>query len=420
MPPTSTVPEAAPFEIEVKSAVLGLRARLGAIVGKHVSPLFQPIELHKRLGIDRRLGWSISRLLQDEDLLEAALHYPGQAAIRRFLSKAGCDEVAREGVLHAVDAFERMVSRHAGDQATFESLIAASASTDLARTRELEQRQAAFSANGYIYGVRARLQLALYVLAPHADGETIDVAVVRGYVGMHRLSPNRSWPIMARRWASEDGTPSGSARFCALDPREEADATAAPLLREFCSPTDMRIEAVQLPGGIREYRLPPAGVGLGQSQVCVIGERVVQAGPRFGTREDPALTLSPAIRTPVEALLFDCIVHDELAQEMAAPELMLTSDVNRLAGQVAPVEERDRLESLGAVRHLGVASAAAVREHRYEQYGAMVEAVLGTLGADRQRYQLHRAWLPFPPLASTANVTFGLPSRRGEERGIEG
>lgn len=401
------------FTTDVRNAVLGLRGQLGEALAPRLSPPFQPIELHRELGVDRRLGWTISRFLQDEDLFEAARHFPGTTAIKRLLKRIDCDSESSVRITQASEAFAAVIERHAGDADAFDRLLAGNARADLAREKEREQRRQAFQANSYIYGVCALAQAAVYVLTPNSDGKTIDVAVVRGYAGLQRLVADRPWPLMARRWASEDGSINQAATFTPLDPSERADESAAPLLRDFCIPRDMVVEAVEAGPGIREYRLPRSGIGLAQAQACMIGERIDRAGARFATPADPIVTLSPTIRTPSEGLLLDCFVSHELG--LGTPELALMNDVHRIAGEPVPLPERDALDPLCELRDMGLASRAAFREQRIAQHHVLLDSVFNMLGVDMSAYRFFRAWLPYPPIASTASLTFALPERGGAE-----
>src|SRR5690606_20560982 len=83
-------------------------------------------DLDKALGVSRTLGWQIHRVANTSNPLEGGLYVPGMAAVQQALRGARAAGIAEQHLrraAQAVAAFESFVERHAGDRATFATMI---------------------------------------------------------------------------------------------------------------------------------------------------------------------------------------------------------------------------------------------------------------------------------------------------------
>jgi hypothetical protein len=409
-PDASEAPAPAPaFETEIKTAVLDLRESLGEALCRELPPGFKAVELHRSFGVDRRLGWMITRLVQDEDIYEASRHFPGEAGLRRFLKAAKAkrldsellDRAERAGVRVA-----RIIETHSGDRETFDMLLAGLAG-DARDEEEVAQRKAVFNASGFVYGVQAQARLAMHVLTPSACGEMVDVATVRGFVGLRRLRPDQPWPLMVRRWVHDDGSVNSRASFEPIDPEGLSDPDGAPLIARFCTPSNPDVSCEVLGEGVREYMLGAAPVGNSGAMTCLLGEVARSVGSRFKTPQDATADLSAAVRTPVASLLLDHYIHPDLVG-FGTPEFSCFTEVHRFARGGGPRAEHDRLNPLCRVQDLGSGRAAS-RVPDIAWYSDMVQHVFNKLGHDLATFRCFRVSVPYPPMASTSQLSYTLP-----------
>ncbi len=397
------------FEDDVRAAVGGLRrCLLEMFRAAGVEPT-NTAEVHRSFGVDRKLGWQVARVAHDQNLFDACRHFPGDAAMARFLVAAGERGVEAGLIERAGEAardLSAVIERHSGSRVAFDQMLAG-LSAGASDQEELAQRRAAYSANGYLYGVRARVQLTTHILFPSATAGLVDVAVVRGFVDLWRVRSWRPWPVMWRRWSREDGSLSEGVRFEPIDPALRG-VEAAPLLPAFCSTDATEVIASELDDGIVEYALAGSEIGKLGRTTCVLGEVARGAGPAVRTASDAHAELTAQVRTPVESLLFDNLVHRDLAK-LGVPELGYASDVLRVGRPSERPPEQDALSPLATLESLG--DRPAGRELAdVPFYADLLESVLKMLGQPSDGFSLYRARLPHPALVSTAHMRYALPS----------
>lgn len=399
------------FEEDVRRSVLELRALLRPPIQSAVSEPFQPVDLHRATGADRRLSWGISRFVQDDNILEAARSYPGAKAIQRFVrcvEAKGLPHPDKDLVAEAAARFEAMIERHAGDRNTFD-MMASSVAGERPREREdLRQREAAFNAMGFVLGVQAQSQISTHIVLPSKRDGLVDVASVRGYVGLRRVRPSTPWPIHVRRWSHDGGVENVSSRHRPLDPRVAA-TDGAPTFVEYCEPHGIGIDPIDRGRGFVEFRLPGGSVGDHAKVTCMLAEINEEVGTARRTDRDAEAELTVRVHTPVAGLLIDQLIHAELAA-MCPPELVMYTDVNRIPSAEDDLHDHDRLAPLGELRHLGRASVNAMPSPAMPRYDRMTADALRLLGRSLEEFELYRAWLPFPPIASTAMFRYELPA----------
>ncbi|MEM7754149.1 MAG: hypothetical protein AAF297_00780 [Planctomycetota bacterium] len=403
-----------PVEPSIAGVTAELREALLEAVGHRVTPPFKPIELNKQFGIDRRLGWELSRMMQDADVFAAARHFPGRAALNRFLRAASAKDVAEqelERIRLATEEFEKIIAEHGGDRDRFD-LVLASLSAAEARDELLAQRRAAFLANRFIYGGEASIHLRSRVLSPSTirDG-FIDIISVGGLVDLLRLKPDTPWPVYVRRWHDASGRSQGPTQPRAADPVSGDDP---PMLRTFCEPESIDVDRVEVEPGLVEYVLPPGPLGETGAVSCLVGEVFDAVGPAFARPDDDAVEFNTRVGTPAERLVIDTFIHRDLAV-LGNPTLLLRNEIQRVFRGRKVWTEADDLEPLAAPQVLG-SGPAVVGMIEARWYGRMVAHVLESNGHDPDDFLLHRVVIPYPPLGATATVRYALPDRpEGDE-----
>ena len=394
----------------IREAASELREALADAVSPQIIPPFRPVDLHRVFGVDRRLGWEVSKLMQDADVFAAARQFPGQVAMRRFLravSETSKEEHSIQRCQDAIEHFESLITELAGDRGRFD-LMLASLSEEEGSAELLAQRRAAFESNRFIYGAEAAVHLRTRVLMPSVkEPGMIDIASVGGLLELRRLRPECAWPVYVRRWHDATGQSQGPTNPHSISPPiGGADADEVPLLRSYCTPQDIRIERDEVEPGLVEYVLPAGSVGLKGSVSCLLGEVFEAVGPRYSRPGDEYVDFNTRVATPAEQTIVDTLIHKDLL-DLGKPELLLRNEVAKIFRGRNAWSDADNLEPLSAPMSLGIGPAGVgLVEVRW--YAAMVRDVLGLLGQDPDAFETHRVAVPYPPLGSTITVRYRL------------
>ncbi|MGE4197873.1 MAG: hypothetical protein AB7G11_12210 [Phycisphaerales bacterium] len=373
----------------------------------------QPQEISRRFGLDKTLTWKIARFLGDDDMFAAASHLPGRASVRNLveaLVKGGAAADRAASVLEAMDRFESIVATHAGDRETFEIMLG-SASDGLARRRGEAARKQLYQGASAIWGVQARVHMSMHMIAPSAEQpDTIDIAVICGFIDFRRLRPNVSWTVSRRGTFIKDGTPQPSPNTVPLDP--SIPVTAPPVLAEFCSDPIPPIRAVFQPASqLTRFELEPGPVGNTASANCILGWIARSQVSRYRREGDEIGENIVRLSTPAELLYHDLYVHKDLGFAIdPPPRLHIYSELP--GGPSYPHDGLDagRLPMPDDVIDLGETPTGAVTTD-IPGYPDMVSLAIKRLGHGPADFHGFRCKLRFPPIPTLALLRYPLPER---------
>ncbi len=393
------------FEDHYRGAFQALRGALIDLCASRGADPATPQELARRFQLNRGLTWKVARVAAATDPFEAYPQIPGSSAIAILLKafkKSGASSESLSAVRDAFDAFESMIEQHAGDRATLELMID-SCSPDQGRSEPLEMsRKLAFRGNSGIRGMQAKTRVRTMILAPNADDpDMLDTVQISGMIRLRRFRANAKWPLFVRGEFNDDGT-SLSTQPQPLFPGSQSSDF---LMADYCS--------LPLP----EIKVTPFARGtvheLGEGPVGNSGVTDILYGSlsrKFATRyRDEANEYGECfadINAPVEALLFDVVLHEDLSRDLKLETKLFSGEQARpLFGRHSvelPCPEQ--VQKLGSVQQ----GAATPLMPRYKQ---MLESVLESLNWDPARFQLNRLEMKFPPVPSSAVVRFPLEVR---------
>lgn len=403
---STSQPSQPAFEEHLTSAFQNLRRSLDeAITGLGVAAS-DPQDVARRLGVNRNLTWKVSKVVCSPDLYNALQHLPGGEGLDILMGavhKAGGTAESISRVRQAQREFDSVIELHTGDRATLELILDSMAG--VGSMERLEQsRKLAFRGNSGVWGVQARVRATIVALAPNAGNpEMLDSCMCGGVFDFRRLRPNIRWPMFRPRWFHDDGTPWAHHPSAeALDPAY-ASASGPKLLGKFCSREGAGISLANDARG-QAYVFDDGPVGNVGATTCVFGTISRAVFPRYRTPEDAVGDLTTQILMPVETLIFDVVLHKDLAFQQ--PEVIVRGHLDDpgsgISGMNIPIGERV-LELPG--RPPVVATPLIPR------YEELFDYVFARLGWDRRDFRVLRFSIAYPPMHSTIMLRFQLPPR---------
>lgn len=393
------------FQDEVRAVMDELRSAIRAALDADGAELDRsPAELSRDLGLDTKLGWKLHRLLSDHDPFAAALFVPGRAGVGIIIEGLGrvCSDAAvLKRVQQAGDKFQRCVSHHADNRAGFDVLL--SVQTNDERS-SIEHRKLAYQGVRSVWGVESVANLMTYMIHPSAQGDTMDVASIRGIIGCQRLRENVPWRIARTTMRRPGGVESQFQRE-AVDPamRGTDPGDELPILRTFCSDPLPSIERVPSPLGAVEFQLGKGPVGKQGRFDLITGEVARAVQSRYANPGDPPLRARFAVRIPTQMVVFDVMMHREMFAR-TTPVAKMLSDLfaTDLGSQPQPQDEIPGVLGPETLR----ASPDALSIEACPRYADAVDEAMGTLGWAPESFDVFRMRMPYPPVPATLVMEF--------------
>jgi len=395
------------FEPECRAAIDGVRAALLELYSNVGANPSGPQEVSRRFGVNKTLAWNVSKVMTGDDPMASIPNLPGSSAFQSLfaaIERGGGDPQVVERARAAVRALDATVARHVGDRSTLDLVVdgISPASGDFLE----HSRKLAFRGNSGLLGVQAKVRLMTVLMAPNAKDESrVDIAIVRGYLGLRRLRTDVRWPIFQMRaWGSEEGM----TRADQWEPLEsiERGSAGSPIMRRFSSVSERDLEVQHAPTG-SNYLLAPGPIGNSGAVDCFVGDCARAAASRYRTKKDSTGEFGATISAPTERLVFDLIVDERL-------EFVLRPEVRAFMGIFMDSTEDTMAGSGMALAVPRVVTALpgrppAVTTPGVPQYSAIVKLVNERMGWAGDNFRGCRFALSHPPLGSTILLRFTLP-----------
>lgn len=359
-------------------------------------------DVGRTLGLDKSLAWKVARFIRDDDPLRAARHMPGSGGVDivlRAASERGVDDDRIAAVREAVRALREFVEQHAGDRRSFEAMFAAEGR---AGGLELEVRRELFRAASAAWGVRARTQFLTLALRPSADVPgAIDFVKVAGFIDLERLRMDVPW-IISRLTMHDDA--GRSAHPVTREPLEPNAGDGMALMTRHCSHPMPRIRRFA-EGNCVYDELAPGPIGRRGAVTVVMGEKYLAAASHVRAPQNEWAVYPFIVRTPVEGLQFDLLLHPDLAHFGPA----------RVARR-GLLEDRPR--PAGGLMKLDTEAAASLRlpldpgASRVPRYAELMAEAFERAGwSDVENYRAFRADLEYPLAPSEITLMCEIGSR---------
>ena len=213
--------------------------------------------------------------------METGLLLPRPGHLNTFFraaAKYGVPVALIDAASRAAADVEDVISKHAGDRATFDSMVSSLVDGG-ARTRlTFATGRLAFRGQRHICGVYAKTQLCCRVIQPSGDGSLVDVVKVEGYLKLRQIRHGAPLVVSHDLTVDDDGTVLQTERE-PLDPDGVGEHGVA-LLRQFCSRPLPTFETAAVEGGFVRGQLRSNGLGDVAAITCLVGN-VTRAVPRY-------------------------------------------------------------------------------------------------------------------------------------------
>ncbi len=401
-------PDSLVFLEEASTAVTALRRALGEVFEAVGADPAQPQENSRRFDLDKTLTWKIARVLREDDVTAAIQHLPGRRRLQSLLkamAKAGANSDLVEAAWRAYDQFERIVEVHSGDRDTLDVMVA-SATNRLADRRFEQFRKHGYLCNSSVWGVRARLQFGMNIMAPSDEPGMLNITTISGLLGFQRLRANVPWAVSsAHSWDyGPEGDENGTTP---VDPNGVA-GTGVPLVSAFCSSPRPSMRMVRVEGSTKRFEVVDGPVGQGAQTDIVLGWRC-QRAPAYEERDGDLGEHGIMASTPAQTVVFDLWAHRSLAFAMN-PVARVYSALP--SGPRYPIEGREagRLQMPEEVVSLGAGSRAATMAE-YPRFGELLEYAASRNGWNIAEFRGFRYRLKYPPIPILALVQHPLLTR---------
>ncbi|MBL9141410.1 MAG: hypothetical protein JNK53_06040 [Phycisphaerae bacterium] len=387
----------------------GLRAALIELYASVGADPSNPQDVARRFGVNKTLTWNIAKVVGGTDPLPTLQNVPGASALQILLTavqREGASKEAVERVRKAARSLDQTVERHFGDRATLDLIV------DGIRPRSGDHlelsRKLAFRGNSGLWGVQAKVRLMTAMLAPNPENpDRLDMALVRGYLGLRRLRSDIRWPIFQLRGWGGEGDFMTTEHWKPIEGSEDGTG-ALPLLKSFSTVAPTDIETKHTPRGLN-YVLTPGPIGNTGAVDCYVADYSIAAAHRYRTEQDTTGEFGATISAPTERLIFDLIVHESLdfatnPEVKAFGGIFMDRAEDTDPDDIVPIPVPQEVAPLPG-------TPPVVATPLIPAYPDILSAVNKRLNWNPKQFRGCRLEITYPPMGSTILLRFKLPSQ---------
>lgn len=393
---TTAGSESQVFERDLEQVFLTLRQALIELFASVDADPMRPYPVATKLGVNKNLTWKASRVIQADDARSAVRQLPGPIGMKTLVDgfrRKGASPEALARVEEAEERLARFVEVHSGDRKTLELILDG---LDASAALE-ESRRQAFRANSAIFGVQVKTRLCLYALSPDPAGSpNTHLTLINSFRQGMRLRSHASAPLLHRRALVRDAAaqPGGSTE----------------VLREFSSDPLPEIRTWDGPA-LKIFELAPGPIGCtGQFELTLLTEDMLPPHERPAS-EEGVVHFQTDVALPYEHLVFDLLIHRDLGAPEDTPRF---DQLARFENHVPPMgPRRDALLIPSSEQVAEYPFASPLATPHLPNYPALLRAALARNGFDPAHYHTYRVTLAYPPMPTTAQLSYHLPAKGG-------
>ncbi len=364
-------------------------------------------DLQRTLQVDAKLAWQVFRFIHS-GTAAGAVFLPGTAGLRRIAAAARRRRVPRdliESLSQTIDRFDALITEHAGDRETFDSMISGGAGEDDALT--LRHKRAAFRANRHLRGAQAHAQIKSMIVRPSRRPHLLDLVGIQGYTDLRRIRLGGSIAVSRVRISNDEH----SVRSTDWEPlghvpgRDPASSPLAP----FCTPDLPPFRAVRTSSNFVISELLGHALG-NQSAITYIDGYLARATvPRYRDADNRYGAMHTGIPIPCEVFVLDLLVH-EAAFPAISPTVGCFSTNLHDSGLPDRMDSCERLPINESVLRLG-RGLAACECSDLPRHASMYQSVFRHLDWPPDEFEVFRCRIAYPVMLSHVLLRFDLPDR---------
>ncbi|MCB9865565.1 MAG: hypothetical protein H6816_02880 [Phycisphaerales bacterium] len=398
--------------LDETAAVLGrVRAGLAEVIAAVPEHVADSADLHRALRIQKTASWRLFKAATATDPLAAAPHVPTPAVLKKFFEAAaarGVEPGTIESAERATADLERLVSKHAGDRATFDSMVGSLLDAEESRQIGLAHRRLVFRGLKHILGMQAKTQLKFMAVQPAADPTMLDLARVEGIISLRQLRSDAPLIVSRSCTVLRDG--------CVLKVRREPLSSAVgndrmSLISEFCSEPLPEFRETEGPSDVLQGELISRGVGRCSAITCFEGHVIREVCGRYWCAEDPWLNACQKVRTPCEAVVLDVLVREGTFGANQPSAASCCEQFREYQGE-DPWSLRNLPTTRETVNYLG-RGASVLQTQDFPRYAELARHVFDHLGWNDEAFDVYRCRIEYPVVPSTVMIYFDLPKAPG-------
>jgi hypothetical protein len=385
---------------EIVGSLHAVRSAYAAFLAALPTPTTRAIDVERALSVDKKLAWQVYRIAHDSDPLVAGTKIPGSAATQRLIKagkKQGIPVEITTRVGETTEAFRKVMSRHAGDRASFDLMVSAVTGDGLdARNQDL--KRTAFRTNSQLHGKQCEADVFTMIARPGERPDSVSLCSVRGLVKLCPLRPVARLEIARHRFDHAKGMVQERE---AIEP--SSGYTPIALLAPFCSQPLPTIREVEGADGFVRSLVETEHLGQSSAVTCFLAD-IVRDSPLRGAGDEPkAIGHIHEVATPSRVLFHDVLIHESMAVDPAVRVLANRRDAGSWPGD----DDTSLLPIPEAVHKIG-RGASAVTTPAVPDYPEMIEHVMRQLDWDPEEFVLYRTCIEYPVLDSVVWMRFDL------------
>lgn len=402
------------FEIAAPPVLSRLRETLAGVLEALPGGLVhRPADLQRALEIGTTPAWQIFRVATAPDPLVAASLVPGPGPMKRFLGAAarrGVPPEALKAASEAYQAFRHLVTTHAGDRGSFDSLIAVSSGSAVDPV-VLQHKRAAFRAASHFWGAQAKatLHAAIVQQGSEAPESTCDVLNLSGHVGLRRFHPETPLILNTFKIDQDDYNPEHVVpRAYRAEPLAAPDelVEGVPLLKDFCSAPLPPLRQHIGTSGEAWTEMMAAGVG-NESAVTYFLAYIHRNFPAPEQETEPRIQNQSWIRIPTEVIIRDVLFPRGRYRPTRWKAEVFADRTRTTLATPSRLAEMDRLFVQESVVHVG-SGLAALRIPEVPGYAKMARLVCERAGWDPESFDVYRCRAEYPIVGAVLLLSFEL------------
>jgi len=322
------------------------------------------------------------------------------AAEQKGVPKEQIEEIARAG-----EAFRSLISTHAGDRGTFDTMIAPYA--DQSSVISLADRRSAYRINSRIWGVQAETQFKCVIALPGENPILNDAVFLVGYRGLKPLRADAH--LMLTQFYVIDDNKNGmvqSEQYVRepIDPKQSSPYGTS-LISKYCTdPIEVRRTVTDDAAVYCE--LVPSGIGNRGAVDYFEGSVVRNIMHRYVNATDSEIKYASHLHIPCKNFVFDYLVHrDSHRNDGSKPKISVFADNT---GMMPTMSDHGWLPTGDKVVRLG-SGLSVLRTPLFPQYTEMLDEIFGHLKADPDHFEMHRCAMEYPVVPTIAMMRIPLP-----------